>query len=155
MRGVGAAARRVSTEGGLSSQRARRLPPLQEEFELVLREYGLAEKLAKLERMEDELKRAQADGSAEMPPPLAMSPEDEMRTPAMEVKLNYQRALEKELDKLRKSNAEAEAKVAALDNRAKRVLQTVDARAGAISRLAAAAEAAGLTGEGEEEEDDG
>lgn len=127
---------------------------MQAEFEVILAEFGLPQKLATLEQMEEELRRAEADGTAEMPAPLAMSPEDEMRGPAMEIKLNYEQALLQRLDKLRKANGEAEAEVAALDARAKRVLTTVEARAGAISRLAAAAEAAGLTGAEDEEDEE-
>lgn len=130
---------------------------VQEEFEAVVQENQLADKLSKLELMSEELKRAQADGTAELPAPLAMTPEEEMRGPVMEIKLHYLRALEKELEKARKANAEAEGKVNVLDARAKLVVATVEARAGVFARLAAAAEAAGLTGEdgeGEEEEED-
>jgi hypothetical protein len=114
---------------------------------VVIAEYGLAEKFAALEGMEEDLRRSQAaDGSAQLPPPLLrMSPEDELRSPTMAVKLNYEAAVARELAKLRKENAERDATVAALDARAQKVLATVEARAGLFAKLAAQAEAAGLT----------
>lgn len=142
-----------------------RLPPLpraQAEFELVLGEYGLPAKLAALDTLEDEARRAAADAAAEGGGggggrPLALlpvSPEDELRGPAMEVKLAYARALERELEAARRGVAERDAEVAALDARAKRALAAVEARAALFARLAAQAEAAGLAGDGDDDDGD-
>ena len=73
------------------------------EFDEFVRETGLEEKLAELDVREAQLKAARADAASELPAPLALQPEDEMRSIAVEALLAHEAALAQELERVRGS----------------------------------------------------
>lgn len=73
------------------------------EFNELMRERGLPDQFAELERREEALRGAAGDAGADRPAPLTLRPEDEMRSIAVESKLAYEQQLSKELEKVRAS----------------------------------------------------
>jgi hypothetical protein len=71
------------------------------EFEDFVREKGLEDKLVELDAREAQLKAARADAASERPAPLALQPEDEMRSIAVEALLAHEAQLVKELERVR------------------------------------------------------
>ena len=73
------------------------------EFEVIVRERGLEEKLTELERLEEAMRRAKEDKDADRPLPLPLAPEEEMRSLAVEAKLAYEQALLREQERVRRA----------------------------------------------------
>jgi hypothetical protein len=76
---------------------------MREELVAIAVDHALPDKFAELERREDVL-RAAAGGAAagaDRPAPLALLPDDEMRSVAVEAKLAHEAALSKELERVR------------------------------------------------------
>ena len=71
------------------------------EFEAYVRETGVEGKLADLERREAQLKALRADADSESPAPLALQPEEEMCSVAVEALLAHEAQLQKELERVR------------------------------------------------------
>ena len=71
------------------------------EFEAYVRETGVEGKLADLEKREAQLKASRADADSESPAPLALQPEEEMRSVAVEALLAHEAQLQKELERVR------------------------------------------------------
>jgi hypothetical protein len=124
----------------------------QAELGVIAEERGLPAKFSELERREA-ARRGGAGGAgagASAAAALAVAarmPEDEVRSIAMEAKRGYEQQLRAQLESLRRENAELEADVAAADDRARKIKQSVDAKVKALSELGAVAD--GLRGLGD------
>jgi hypothetical protein len=79
------------------------LKATQAEFDDFVREAGLEAKLADLERREAHLKASRAEAASERPLPLldSHSPEEEMRSVAVEAMLSHEAQLQAELERVR------------------------------------------------------
>ena len=70
------------------------------EFEEFVREAGLEGKLGEVERLEAQLRASRAEAASERPLPVAVRPEQEMRSIAVEAMLAHEAVLVKELERV-------------------------------------------------------
>lgn len=74
------------------------------------------------------------------PAPLEVLPEDEHRSHAMDVKLAYEKQLQKLLESMRRETEALDSEVSAMDSRARVIKASVDSKVAAIDALVVVAE---------------